>query len=290
MNSPRRLIVNADGFGFTHGINAGILESIEQGIVTSVSCNANFPAIEAISELVRRFPRISVGVHFNLQVGRPVCSPALVPSLVTPGGEFHRHDFVSRLLRGAVLRNELELELAAQAQRIINLGASITHWDGHQNKHLFPGYFSAACRVAQRLGIRRMRTHRRHLVTTAGQGTRSLGGYYVRHPKRLLTHGLARLQMRRAERWGFRMADRLITPGYLDAGVKAMRSTWVSLLDQLPAGTNEIYCHPGYPDDELRRYATYVDQRAVEIEVLTSREVRDAIGRNQVDLISFFDL
>ncbi len=290
MNSPRRLIVNADGFGFTHGINAGILESIEQGIVTSVSCNANFPAIEAIPELVRRFPKISVGVHFNLQVGRPVCSPSAIPSLVTPAGEFHRHDFVRRLLRGAVRRDEMEQELSAQAQRIIQLGATITHWDGHQNKHLFPRYFPAACRVAQRIGIERMRTHRRYLVTTVGQGVQRLGGYYARHPKRLLTHGLARLQMRRAERRGFRMAERLITPGYLDAGVKALKSTWVSLLAKLPVGTNEIYCHPGYPDDDLRRYATYVDQRAAEIEVLTSREVRDAILRNQVDLISFFDL
>ena len=49
----KKLIVNADGFGFTFGNNKGILETLEVGIVRSISTNVNFPAVEEIHKVVR---------------------------------------------------------------------------------------------------------------------------------------------------------------------------------------------------------------------------------------------
>jgi predicted glycoside hydrolase/deacetylase ChbG (UPF0249 family) len=69
----RRLIVNADGFGFTSGNNRGILECLPAGLVRSVSVNANFPSVREVVEL-RRFPDISVGIHFDTWWGPMVSS------------------------------------------------------------------------------------------------------------------------------------------------------------------------------------------------------------------------
>lgn len=75
----RRLIINADGFGFTYGINRAIRECAVAGTVTSTSCVTNFPAISEVRELQDDFPHLSIGVHFNLTVGRPVLPPDRVP-------------------------------------------------------------------------------------------------------------------------------------------------------------------------------------------------------------------
>ena len=74
----RRLIVNADGFGFTEGVNRGIVEAVEGGLVHSTSCVVNFPRDRVAPAFAAHWPHVSPGVHFNLSVGRPVCDPGQV--------------------------------------------------------------------------------------------------------------------------------------------------------------------------------------------------------------------
>jgi len=78
----KRLIVNADGFGFTSGINKGIKETIENGIVTSVSAMANMPYIEEVRMFPLKFEHVSVGIHFNIVVGKPLSPYDKVRSLI----------------------------------------------------------------------------------------------------------------------------------------------------------------------------------------------------------------
>jgi len=284
----RRLIVNADGFGFTEGVNRGILETFACGVVQSTSVLANFPPIEELPELHRRFPEVSVGVHLNLSVGRPVLDASQIPTLVGSDGRF-RPDFVRALLRGRIRSAEMKAELTAQIRRILDLGVSPTHIDGHQNKHLYPPFFRVALQVARELGIPCMRTHRRYLYTGA-RSARSLFGYYARHPRQVGTHLAGRLFSRWAEGTGLRLADRLITPGYIGGDHKSSLDTWCRLLADLPEGWNEIYCHPGYPDDALREHATYVEERRQEIDVLCDPRVREVALAKGVEFVSFHEL
>jgi len=288
---PRRLIVNADGFGFAPGVNRGIRDAISGGVVTSVSCNANFPYIEELPALVERFPEVSVGIHLNLSVGKPISPCSEISSLVDAGGEFWRDRFVKRLMTGRISRKHMVAELDAQVRRMHELGVRPTHWDGHQNKHLYPPYFFAAMKVARRHGIRCLRSHRRYLlVRDASRRWKLLCRYYARHPVRMATHLGGRLATALARRRGFKAADRLITPAYADGSMKYHADTWTAVMQLLPPGVNEIYCHPGYPDDVLRAHAKYVDERQREVEVLTSPEIAGAVRDNGVELISFHDL
>jgi predicted glycoside hydrolase/deacetylase ChbG (UPF0249 family) len=59
----RRLLVNADDLGFTEGVNRGILEAHERGIVTSASLMVERPGTTHAVELARAAPRLSVGLH-----------------------------------------------------------------------------------------------------------------------------------------------------------------------------------------------------------------------------------
>jgi predicted glycoside hydrolase/deacetylase ChbG (UPF0249 family) len=287
----KRLIINADGFGFTYGNNLGIRETLQYGLVKSVSVNTSFPAVEETFGLIRQYPAVSIGVHLNLQVGIPVLPPSYIPSLVRADGEFHGTDFVKRLLSGKVRYSDMLRELDAQIRVLTDRGVKLTHFDSHQNMHLYPPYFFAAVRLARAHGIERMRCHCRWIfVADAVRRKAKVRRYYLHNPMRLLTQIGARTLNAYARWRGIRMADRLISPAYADGSKKYLLDTWLDIIVQLPSGTNEIYCHPGHPDETLRRYAKYVDERAYEIEVLTSEKLKKAIQDRKIQLISFRDI
>jgi predicted glycoside hydrolase/deacetylase ChbG (UPF0249 family) len=289
----RRLIVNADGFGFAPGLNRGIEEVVAGGIVRSTSCVVNFSEIEELPAFVSRWPNVSVGVHFNLSVGRPLSDPARVATLVDPEGSFWGARLPRRLLSGAVSREHVRRELRAQAQRMVNLGVTPSHWDGHQNKHLYPPFFQEALAVAREFGIRRMRTPRRYLVPARRDGAprpQALARYYLTHPHRGITHTYGYVLSRLTRRRGMQMADRLISPAYVGSNEKWVLDTWLHIIEALPEGTSEIYCHPGYVDRALRARATYVHERELEVAALTAAELAAKISSSGVKLASFWDL
>src|SRR5258708_12455357 len=77
----RRLIVNADDFGMTAGVNRAIVEAHSNGIVTSSTLMANGPAFEDAVGLAASVPRLTVGCHVVLIDGEPVLDPQRLPSL-----------------------------------------------------------------------------------------------------------------------------------------------------------------------------------------------------------------
>jgi chitin disaccharide deacetylase len=293
VGSRRRLIVNADGFGFAPGVNRGIEKTVAEGVVRSTSCVVNFSDIEELPSFTSRWPHVSVGVHFNLSVGSPVSDPARVTTLVDGDGNFLGAQLPRRLLSREVSREQIRRELRAQAHRLVNLGTAPSHWDGHQNMHLYPPFFHEALAVATECGIRRMRTPNRHLVPPGRDGTPrplALARYYATHPRRVVTHGYGRVLGRLARRRGMRMADRLISPAYLGANEKWVLETWLYIIEALPGGTSEIYCHPGFADDALRERAAYVQERELEVAVLTAQELKTRLRSSGVELASFGNL
>jgi len=286
----RRLIVNADGFGFTAGNNRAIFETLRAGVVRSISVNANFPFVAEVTRVVAEFSGVSIGIHFNLAVGRPVCDPDRVRSLTRADGTFLDDAFVKALWTGRIRGDHIRAELRAQVRVLMDLGVRLTHWDGHRNQHLMPGYFEAAMEVAREAGIARMRTNRHWLFDASG-ATAAGVRHYARHPDRLVRHLLAAAQMARAARAGFRMADRMVTPIRGGPGTwKTDRAFWEVLFQRLPEGTSEVYCHPGHVDDTLRTHARYVEEREAEARVLSDPSLAETARRAGVTLISFQEL
>src|SRR5262249_45940548 len=286
----RRLIVNADGFGFGGGATQGILDALAAGgPITSVSINANFAEARRTRELVDRHPSVSVGVHLNPIVGGPVLQPKAVPSLVGPDGFFFGSAFKRLLRRGKIRRVELEAEFDAQIDLVKALaGKRLTHLDSHQNSHLH--YFDLFLRVAKKRSIPCIRNNASLICLEAADPTAARRRVYLGRPAVCLGHVYRRFQMRRAAASGLKLAQRLVTIGYAGVGNKARRENWVAVFRNLPAGTYEIYCHPAYPDEVLRKWASYVEPRAEELKVLSDPVLRNTALELGVDLISFSDL
>ncbi len=133
-----------------------------------------------------------------------------------------------------------------------------------------------------------MRTHAHFMSADAENPRLDAGLFYLRHPYRFLTHSWTRHEMKIAANQGAFMADRLMSTR--NTGDKAVLSRWLQLLRNVPEGWSEVFCHPAYPDEELRRWATYVDQRRLEIDVMTCPETKAEIERCGIELKSFHDL
>jgi chitin disaccharide deacetylase len=285
----KRLIVNADGFGFGPGATQGVLDAIKAGgFITSVSVNANFPEAARVRELVEKHPQISVGVHLNPVVGRPCLPPQQVPTLVDSEGFFHGPEFRRRWQKGLISTDELRAEFLTQIEYIRDMaGDALTHLDSHQNLHL--NYFDLFLEVARKSNIVRMRVNA-SIVGLEAADSRQRWLPYLRRPQLWLAHRYRRIQMRRARRAGMKMADALVTVGHAGVGGKATTEGWQNILANLPNGTFEIYCHPAYPDETLRRWAAYVSHREDELRVLSNPSLRETAKQKGVKLISFHDI
>ena len=287
MSGTKRLIVNADGFGFGPGATQGIIDAIREGkFITSVSVNANFPDAERIGDLVEEFPHISVGVHLNPMVGKPCLPPEKVPSLVGPDGLFREGEFPRLLRKGAIDLKELEAEFNAQIVKVKELaGNRLTHLDSQENRHL--SYFELFLKLARRWGVRRIRNNASVICLESQHPGVSKLKVYICKPHVRLVHWYLRYQMRKARAAGLRMADNMVAVGYAGTGNKTRPDNWLRLLKNLPPGTHEIYCHPAYADHVLRRWASYGLERERELEILRKAELRKAAEEAGVELISF---
>src|SRR2546422_8282305 len=114
LTAVKRLILNADDFGRSAGVDRGIIRAHREGIVTSTTFMANAPGAEMAAALVRATPTLDVGVHLVLSYARPLTDPARIPSLVRADGTFGRP---SQLLTRDLDRDEALMEYRAQFAR-----------------------------------------------------------------------------------------------------------------------------------------------------------------------------
>jgi predicted glycoside hydrolase/deacetylase ChbG (UPF0249 family) len=133
----RRLIVNADDFGRSRGINRGIACAHERGIVTSATLMVRWAAAAEAAAYARSNPRLSVGLHFDLTEWRYVGRWEPVYEVV-PDGE----------------RESVEAELERQLETFTSLmGRSPTHLDSHQHVHRTEPVRSALVAAGASLGV-----------------------------------------------------------------------------------------------------------------------------------------
>ncbi len=144
----RRLIVNADDFGLTLGVNRAIREAHRNGILTSTTVLVAGLAADGITELVRDCPELSIGLHVNFTFS-PVTSPARIRTLVDDEGEFLADKAMLRALATRKIDpRDVYREVSAQIDRLKRSGVTPSHWDAHRAVAFWPGL--CAPRLAQR--------------------------------------------------------------------------------------------------------------------------------------------
>lgn len=251
------LIINADDFGFTSGVNRGIVEAVRCGLVKSVSLMVNQPGTAEAIEILRReeMSGIGVGIHFCLTKGRPVSTPEKIPSLVQPDGEFKLRQ---ELFVETPVRKEVERELAAQIEKARTAGIQITHLDTHHHIHFRPVILSAVISVAYyyNLPVRNLGPAMRDRFRTEGVVT----------PDYCCLH------------W---FADLATAEVFRELVLQGSRTT---------AGFMEMMTHPGRVDEDLRRLSGYTREREKELEILCNPALLCWLRENGVRLGTYRDI
>jgi predicted glycoside hydrolase/deacetylase ChbG (UPF0249 family) len=259
----RKLVVNADDFGFTRDVNQGIVEAHRNGILTATTLMATGAAFDDAVRLARENPSLDIGVHLVL-VGDP-------PFPAT----------AAQLTRAVVLgRIRIYEELLAQVRRILDAGLQPSHLDTHKHTHLLPPVLDAVARISEEHKIPWVRRPFDFPLTSGG-GTatwakratsQALGAVRGRFARVLARHGC-----RSTDHFaGFQITGRYDTADLAD------------LIRALPEGSTEFMCHPGVCGDELRAARTRLkDSRERELRALTSPEVRAALAESGVELVSY---
>src|SRR5215469_3652171 len=135
----RRLIVNADDFGFTSGVNRAIIEAHTEGVVTSSTLMATGRAFPEAVQLAKSSPALSIGCHVVLIDGEPVLDFSNLPTITDSRGFRNGlRTFAARALTGRMKACQIEAETKAQIQKIQSAGLSISHLDTHKHTHIFP--------------------------------------------------------------------------------------------------------------------------------------------------------
>src|SRR5271169_2835333 len=268
----------------TAGINRGIAEAHERGIVTSATLMANSNAFDEAASLARSLAsnnvHFSVGCHVVLLDGEPVLPTDRVPSLLQPGvrnGHFRvkLNDFAMASFRGKLQADEIEAEASAQIQRLQAVGLQPSHFDTHKHAHMFPAVLQPLLRAARARNVPAVRN-------PFGQVWPLPLGEVLR--RRQLWERFAQLNVlrnfaarfrREVEAHGLRTTDgsvAVLVTGILDLKL------FCKIVDNIPEGTWEFVCHPGYNDAELAKVRTRLRQsRARELELLTSPGAREAL-------------
>jgi predicted glycoside hydrolase/deacetylase ChbG (UPF0249 family) len=123
---PKYLVVNADDFGFTRDVNAGIVDAYGTGILRATTLMANGEAFADAVALARANPALDIGCHLVLVQGRSVANPGTTLP-----------DTVTDLLRALALRRiDPYRELRAQVVHILEAGMEPSHLDTHKHTHL----------------------------------------------------------------------------------------------------------------------------------------------------------
>ena len=259
------LIVNADDFGFTRDVNAGIVEAHRNGILTATTLMATGNAFDDAVRLALEAPSLDIGCHLVL-VGAPGF-PLTIPQLV----------------RAVALgRIDIYTKLSEQVRRIVDAGLSPTHLDTHKHTHLLPPVLDAVARISEEFRIPWVRRPFDFPLQPGGVGgaKREWTNKLMRLMNGRFASALARHHCRSTD-WfaGFKL-----TGSYGSEDL-------INVIRALPEGVTEFMCHPGRCGDDLRAARTRLkESREQELRALTAPEVRTALAQEGVKLATYREL
>lgn len=246
----KMLIINADDFGYSVGINDGIIDSHKYGVLTSTTLMANMPGFSHAVSLAKDNPKLGVGVHLTLTCDKPVLKN--VSSLVQDNGYFHSIGFYEQEFK--IDADDLYKEWKAQIEKVIASGIIPTHLDSHHVNSL-PGISEVFNSLAReyKLPVRGNYVVPKDIKTTKG--------FYTDFDS-LATN---------KEIWK-----------HMD--IKNLIDSVISY------GTVEAMCHPGYIDFDVFTRSSLTKNRTYTVKELQRNLYKDIFTENNIVLGNYQDL
>lgn len=234
------LVVNADDFGLSKGISDGILEALQKKWVSDVSMVANGEAFDYAVSLLKREDIASCGVHLCFIDKESPLTDA--PGFLLDHGRFLTNRY-KLLFRSLLKRREflgfLERELRAQIKKVKDSGLQVSHLDGHQHLHIFPGISEIVIKLCVEYDVPFVRLPWADRFSPAS----SVMNFLSRRMKRLAA---------------LHAVDSPVTLGFDTSGhlSRADVTHYLERIDRSSESFFELITHPGFGDSEtIRKYS-----------------------------------
>ncbi len=267
----KRLIINADDFGYTEGVVRGIIDLHQAGRISSTSCMTNAPAWPQAAAYLRQQPELGAGVHLVFNVGYPVLPVDQVRALVDGDGRFLTDQQILWSLRPGTT-DQLRIEFRAQIERFIaDVGRPPDHLDNHcAISYVRPDRFRVALELAQAYDLPIRFPFGDDLEEQAAEMGRIWG--YPPLPIRWLG---ARYQ-RRVDRTGLRRPNTFLQ-SFSPVGPRSVEHLLATLERARNGWISELLTHPGYDGD----------WREEELRALLDPRVGVRLAQPDVELVNF---
>lgn len=245
----RELIVRADDLGLSEAVNYGIYSSVSNGIVTAVGIMVNMIEVFNGYQLIKDYQKLSLGLHTNIVVGKPISPLNMIPSLIDRNGNFISSKIYRKQTEDSVIYEEALIEVQAQVDKFIEIvGRKPDYIDNHAvvSKH-----FDQAIRnIALKNDI-----------------------IYVPFLKNEI-HGKECFCC--PFPWNASYEDYDPYPFFLD--------NQGQILDHV---LSLAVFHPGFIDDELLHISSLNLSRSKDVKVLTDSKIKQWIENNKIQLVNF---
>lgn len=267
----KRVIINADDFGWDAGVNQAIRELFQRGLISSTSCLTNMPAWPQAAEFLRQHPEYGAGVHLVFNDGEPVLPPEQVPALVNAQGRFLDDRRIQWSLRPGTTQ-QLRAELRAQIERFIqDAGRPPDHIDNHCSvSYVRPDRFKITLELA--------REYQLPIRAPFGDDLAQRAAHIAQQNKlpAWLVLGQGTFYRRWVDRAGIRRPNTFLQ-SFSSSGPNTAQ-TLLAALDHLQDGwVSELLVHPGYDGG----------WREQDLQALLDERVQRRLAEPDIELVSF---
>ena len=265
-----KILFQGDDFGFTRGVTAGIVDSIDLGVLRNTGLYANMPSAAYAVSFMKDRPQACFGIDFNLVAGPCVSDPKEIPHLVDENGNFLKSGLRVRdpLWQSEEGRaqlfpyDEVNRELRAQFKRFVELTGNKP---GYLHEHSISS--ENYCRVIHEISVEEDIPYSSEIW------------------KKLNMDGPAN----RLFAMSMASQKKIFDPN--DQLNKDTVEQFFSIADEMLKLERSVFCcHPGYVDADLLSLTTLSLERAKDAQMMMSKRVRQWIEDNNVELITYRDL
>lgn len=257
----KKVIINADDFGYSSAVNLGIIKSHKKGILTSTTLMANMPGCDEAIVLAKENPDLGVGCHLVLTCGKPLTK---VDSLVDENGGFYNLAEYKKH-RNEMCDEEIFQEWSYQIDYLLDHGLKLTHLDSHHHVHAFPENLKITKRIADKyhLCFRNIFGLEKNIELPAQKG---INGFLD-----LMNHS----------------AIRDLTIPFEENRIKCFEEIQ-AVLDQVKDNEiTELMVHPAYVDEGLYFNSSFNVQRMKEVSILCDSQMKQLFECNQIVTCSY---
>lgn len=271
------MILNSDDFGISAGVNKGIIEAHQNGILSSTCTMVNMPsAQDGIQKAQASSPKLGIGLHLTLSYGKPVSNPHAVPSLLYEDDQFPQtfEHLMEKL--PTYSDTDLECEIQAQFDRFVEIAGCLpTHIDSHHRAaYLHPASFETMCSLCTEHNIPMRRPLWLDDTSLYDSAPTNTDGTLVEELRAIY------------EKYGSpRCPDALKDTFQWEQGSRL--ELFQSVISSVEVGYTEVICHVGYAQGLQEAYNL---PREDELKAVTHTDLQKILSENNIELITFADL